>query len=84
MSRSTEAKRIREIREVYHIGPCATCGKLRFLTKKAAKDFVKRTKDYSMKAYRCGEYFHIGHQPERLRRGEITRRQLRNNKRKAI
>lgn len=82
MNRSTEAKRIREVRESYHIGPCEKCGKLRFQTKKAAKEFVKRTKDYSMKAYRCGEFFHIGHQPERLRRGKITRSQLRSNKRK--
>lgn len=52
------------------------------MTKRAAKDFIKKTTDYSMKPYRCGDYFHIGHQPERLKRGKITRDYLVHNVRK--
>lgn len=77
MHKITESKSAREFSNRFHVGKCPGCGKLRFRTKRAAKEWIKQGTDYSMKPYKCGDYFHVGHQPERLRQGKITRSMLR-------
>lgn len=58
----------------------APCGKVRFLTKKAAKTTIRRmrrrTHDGRLNAYRCGVFWHIGHPPTALTRGRISRQDL--------
>ena len=51
--------------------PCPDCGKRRYLTRKAAKAAMRRLSagDPYVSVYRCGEYFHFGHQPYSVRRG---------------
>lgn len=59
-------------------GVCATCGKRRYLTKGSAKRAIRgfRGREGRMNAYRCGDFWHIGHMPEALRHGDITRDEI--------
>lgn len=54
------------------------CGKLRYLTRKAAKQDANRYRKQlgRMDTYRCGDFWHLGHLPGRVRRGEIARSEL--------
>lgn len=57
---------------------CPNCGKVRFLTKAAAKRAIRRMRgrDGRMQAYRCGEFWHLGHPPRELIAGHIPRDQI--------
>lgn len=59
-------------------GQCPTCGKVRYLTKAAAKRAIARHehRDGRLNAYRCGEFWHIGHLPRAIARGLATRDDL--------
>lgn len=59
-------------------GPCDDCGKMRFESRKRAKEVIKSRhhNDSLMNAYRCGDYWHIGHQAPAIRRGDTSRREL--------
>lgn len=55
---------------------CPACGKLRYLSRAAAKKVAKRlppTDGVRMGAYACGDYWHVGHVPTAVRRGETSR-----------
>lgn len=54
---------------------CPTCGKLRFLTKAEAKKSARRMKGRSgrLNAYRCGEFWHLGHLPKVVVAGRRSR-----------
>jgi len=56
-------------------GNCPDCGKIRFTTRRAAKAYLRRRfPKQQMSAYPCtGGYFHVGHTPKRIRRGEDQR-----------
>ena len=60
-------------------GECATCGKRNFATKWDAKTAIRRMKgrDGALRAYRCGDTWHIGHPPGALLRGDISRDEIR-------
>lgn len=51
--------------------PCPECGKRCYLTRKAAKAAMRRFSrgEANVSVYRCGDYFHFGHQPYSVRRG---------------
>ena len=50
--------------------PCEDCGKLRYLSRKAARLAARRGHPgESMSTYRCGDYWHIGHTPYAIKRG---------------
>lgn len=56
------------------VGTCPDCGKQRFGTRKAAKNFMKRKHPVLgpyqyMSTYQCGEYWHYGHTPYEIARG---------------
>lgn len=77
MTRRTQGKRAatRDFEQfVVGSGRCS-CGKLRFLTKAAAKKATRRIKSRSgrLHAYRCGEFWHVGHLPGGVKRGEVPR-----------
>lgn len=58
---------------------CADCGKIRFLTRKAAKHAAKnlnRRRPGHLNAYQCGEFWHIGHLPAAVIAGNRTRAEL--------
>lgn len=59
-------------------GRCPTCGKLRYLSRKTAKQDANRYRKRTgrMDTYRCGDFWHLGHLPSRVRRGEIARSDL--------
>lgn len=60
-----------------NVGTCRTCGKRCYLTKRAAKSFARwRFPGEHMSAYRCGEYWHVGHLPPGVRRGVVKRSDL--------
>lgn len=62
---------------------CSACGgKVRFLTKHAAKVTIRRMmgRQGRLNAYRCPEdqhFWHIGHPPAILTAGEVARQELR-------
>lgn len=59
-------------------GECTSCGKLRFLTKAAAKRAASQLphRQGRLNAYRCGDFWHIGHLPRAIARGLATRDDL--------
>ena len=53
-----------------YVGTCSTCGKYQFETRKAARLAARSLYPADvMRAYRCGQWWHIGHSPEAVRRG---------------
>lgn len=53
------------------MGVCPECGKVRYATRKRARD-VARTVfpgDHHLSPYRCGDYWHIGNLPRAVVRG---------------
>lgn len=67
--------------ETAGFGTCS-CGKIRLLTRKAAKAAIKRMKGQGRRggthldAYRCvlePDWWHVGHQPGIITRGEVAR-----------
>lgn len=54
------------------------CNKVCYFDKKAAKLTIKRMKGRRGKLhpYRCGHYWHIGHSPTSLVRGQVSRADL--------
>jgi hypothetical protein len=47
-----------------HAGECPECGKLRYLTIRAAKTIRRQMHPgQQMNVYECGAYYHIGHRP---------------------
>lgn len=61
--------------DLQSFGRCPDCGKLRYLTRKAARLVIRRMRwrDGRLSAYRCGDWWHIGHTPGIIRRGEVSR-----------
>jgi hypothetical protein len=61
----------------HDVGRCTACGKLLFLTRKAARDVARRMPEANRpRAYRCpgiSGHWHVGHLPDAVRHGEITR-----------
>jgi hypothetical protein len=60
-------------------GPrCPECGKYRYLTKSEAKRAARRIKGRigRLNAYRCGDFFHLGHLPGGVIQGRNTRNDL--------
>jgi hypothetical protein len=81
MTRRTQGKRssVRDFEQRNGgAGECPECGKLRFLTKAAAKRAASqlRHRDGRLNAYRCGEFWHIGHLPRAIARGLASRDDL--------
>lgn len=64
-------------------GECATCGKLLFLSKAAAKRAARQMphRDGRLNAYRCGNFWHIGHLPRAIARGLASRDDLGRSRR---
>lgn len=58
-----------------HVGRCPTCGKRRYVDKRDAK-IAARGFDRTLRPYRCGEFWHLGHQPPGVREGVVDRRVL--------
>lgn len=60
---------------------CEECGKIRYLSKNAAKRAAKRMRGRrgALNAYRCGEFWHLGHLPEAVKRGAIPRWDIRGS-----
>lgn len=54
---------------------CPDCGKIRYSTKAVAKLAARRIRghDGKVRPYRCGDFWHLGHQPAALTRGDISR-----------
>lgn len=58
---------------------CPDCGKLRYLTRAHAKRVarrISRRRGGRLNAYRCGEFFHIGHLPDGVRHGDLSRDEI--------
>lgn len=54
--------------------PCPTCGKKSWLTRADAKAMARRIPGgRSLSAYRCGNYWHLGHLPRPVATGALTR-----------
>ena len=54
--------------------PCPDCGKKRWQSKADAKAMAKRTPGgHELSAYRCGNYWHLGHIPTVVKHGDATR-----------
>lgn len=54
-----------------HLGACAECGKQRYRSRTAARKAARRLyPGEALRAYQCGEYWHIGHTPQWKLRGE--------------
>lgn len=60
-------------------GTCADCGKRCYPTKadaKAAARQLVHRKGGRLSVYQCGSYWHFGHLPTQIRRGDATRDDL--------
>lgn len=50
---------------------CPTCGKRSFPTRRAAKQAARAWfPNEALRAYQCGDSWHIGHTPRSVKRGE--------------
>lgn len=61
---------------VLSLSTCPTCGKRRFLSKTQAKQSARRMRRGGkprLNAYRCGDFWHLGHLPDVVRHGGATR-----------
>lgn len=57
----------------HHLGNCPTCGKHRFATRRGAKKAARYLHpDDNMRAYKCGEAWHYGHNPPWITRGDTS------------
>jgi hypothetical protein len=53
-----------------HFGNCPVCGKHRFASRRAAKRAARDLHPHdSMRAYRCGNFWHYGHNSAWIVRG---------------
>jgi hypothetical protein len=53
------------------IGTCQRCGKRCYATRREAKRAARALHpDAPLRAYRCGTWWHVGHTPDWVRRGE--------------
>jgi hypothetical protein len=62
------------------VGACAICGKVVYLSRKVARQVVRKLPDRNPRprAYRCPanpDHWHVGHIPHAMRQGAITREQ---------
>lgn len=57
------------------VSTCDECGKRGYATKRAAK-LAGRAVDRRCRPYRCGRYWHFGHLPTVVIRGEYDRRRV--------
>jgi hypothetical protein len=60
-------------------GLCPACGKRRYLSRRDAKTFARISshhKHRGMTAYRCGDFWHLGHLPAGVKSGRYTRDDL--------
>jgi hypothetical protein len=56
-----------------HLGNCWTCGKHCFPTRRQAKNAARFLHpEDSMRAYRCGTYWHYGHNSPWITRGTAS------------
>jgi hypothetical protein len=58
---------------------CPVCGKVRYSSRARAKQAIRQIRSRvggHMNAYRCGDFWHVGHTPTALIRGDITRDDL--------
>ena len=71
---------------IEHAGECPDCGKLRWVTKRmaktAAQQIVAQKGGGRLSAYACGDYWHLGHLPRVVTRGEVSREQIQSPKRR--
>lgn len=52
---------------------CSTCGKWCYPTRKAARRAARAFHPgHPMRAYQCGDWWHYGHKPAWLIRGEVS------------
>jgi hypothetical protein len=59
-------------------GLCPSCGKRRWLTKREARLVARRmtARVGRLHAYRCGEFWHLGHLPAVVVAGRLSRADL--------
>jgi hypothetical protein len=58
---------------------CPDCGKVRYLTRRHAKQIARRIsarRSGRLNAYRCGEFWHIGHLPNAVRHRDLARDEI--------
>lgn len=63
---------------------CPVCGKVRYSSRRAARLAIRRIRSRRsghMSPYRCGDFWHVGHTPSAVVRGDITRDDLVVNER---
>lgn len=59
------------------LATCPTCGKQRYRDRKTARRAARRTPGWGrMNAYRCGNFWHLGHLPAGVTAGKYTRDDL--------
>jgi hypothetical protein len=52
------------------MGKCDVCGKNKFESRKQAKQYIRRRfPKQHMSVYRCGNYYHFGHTPWKIKKG---------------
>lgn len=61
---------------------CPTCGKLRFISRSAAKRGIRQMRGAGrgrgqLNAYQCGDFWHIGNLPPSVSAGDESRADLR-------
>lgn len=66
-----------------YIGTCSICGKRCYTSRKLAKRAarsIQGNRGKRMSAYACGQWWHIGHLPDVVRRGKVHRDQIVNHR----
>lgn len=62
---------------------CPTCGKRRYLTRKTARQYARRNHPGDhLSAYKCGDFWHLGHLPDDVTKLGIARSAIRHKKRR--
>lgn len=58
-----------------HWVTCQTCGKRRYFSRRDARRVARNTPGHRLNTYQCDEQpgWHIGHLPNRVRFGDVTR-----------
>ena len=58
------------------LGRCA-CGKVRYRSRADARRFARKRNMRGLNAYQCGETWHLGHAPRAVKRGDMSRSDIR-------
>lgn len=66
------------------LGTCGLCGKYAYETRAKVKSRARLQAGQKLNIYRCGDYWHMGHLPQSVRNGALSKTDYEATKRGTI